>query len=193
MTSPISVRLTTLLKAWARGDKDAIDELMPLVYEELRRMARHYMSAEQAGHTLGATVLVHETVLRLIEGVAVDWNDRNHFFAVSARIMRRVLVDVARARAAEKRGGAAARVSLSDVPEPADSPHLDLIALDEALETLAKFDARKAKVVELRFFGGLSVEEVADVLNVSPEAVRRDWRLARAWMQRELVTRKPGD
>jgi RNA polymerase sigma factor (TIGR02999 family) len=193
MTSPISVRLTTLLKAWARGDKDAIDELMPLVYEELRRMARHYMSAEQAGHTLGATVLVHETVLRLIEGVAVDWNDRNHFFAVSARIMRRVLVDVARARAAEKRGGAAARVSLSDVPEPAESPHFDLIALDEALETLAKFDARKAKVVELRFFGGLSVEEVADVLNVSPETVRRDWRLARAWMQRELVTRKPGD
>ena len=193
MTSPISVRLTILLKAWARGDNHALDELMPLVYEELRRMARHYMSAEQAGHTLGATVLVHETVLRLIEGVAVDWNDRNHFFAVCARIMRRVLVDAARARAAEKRGGGAAPLSLSDVPEPADSPHLDLIALDEALETLAKFDARKAKVVELRFFGGLSVEEVADVLNVSPETVRRDWRLARAWMQRELVTRKPGD
>lgn len=181
-----SIRVTALLRAWSNGDAQALDELVPLVYYELRRTARHYMNVERSGHTLGPTALVHETFLRLLEGTAVEWQNRDHFFAVCAKIMRRILVDAARARATAKRGGSARRVSIEDIPEPVLEKGIDLIALDDALNALASFDSRKAKVVELRYFGGLSVEETAKLLKISPETAMRDWKLAKAWLLREL-------
>ena len=187
-----SAEITRLLKAWGRGDKEALDRLTPLVYEELRRLARNYMRKEQRGHSLQATALVNEAFIRLVDARAIDWQDRAHFFAVSARMMRRVLVDAARARGSAKRGGDAERVdhstavNLDQFPAARADISAQLCALDDALNTLAAMDPRRAQVVELRYFGGLSVEETGRVLNISAQSVMRDWRLARAWLAREL-------
>jgi RNA polymerase sigma factor (TIGR02999 family) len=191
--SPGSADITGLLKRFTRGDQDAHDELMPLVYDQLRAQAQRYMRKERSGVTMQSTALVHETYLRLVNANDVDWHDRAHFFALSAQIMRRILIDAARARTAAKRGGGAvavghsSAVDLDQIPSTnSDASSASLCALDDALETLARIDPRRARVIELRFFGGLSVEETADVLQVSPQTVMRDWRLARAWIAREM-------
>jgi len=187
-----SAEITGLLKAWGRGDSAALDRLTPLVYEQLHRMARRYMRNERPGHTLQATALVNEAFLRLVDTRDLDWTDRAHFYAVCARVMRRILVDAARSRASIKRGGQADRaehttaINLDDLPSPGTEIGAQVCALDEALNTLAQIDPRRAEVVELRFFGGLTVEETGQVLHVSPQTVMRDWRLARAWLAREL-------
>jgi RNA polymerase sigma-70 factor (ECF subfamily) len=160
--------------------------LLPLVHRELHQIARRHMRHEHPGHSLQATALVNEAYLRLIDANAVAWQDRAHFFAVSARVMRRILVDHARARTADKRGGRAAKVTFDEALVVTDGPCRDLVALDDALEALARFDERKSRVIELRFFGGLSVEETASVLKVSPDTVMRDWRLAKVWLRREM-------
>ena len=178
--------ITELLVAWSGGDKTALERLMPFVYDELRRLAHHYMGRERPGHTLQTTALVNEAYLRLVNWREVQWQNRAHFFAVSAQMMRRILVDFARDRQYLKRGGGALRVSLSEVASSAEQQGADLVALDEALTALAEVDQRKAQVVEMRFFGGLSVEEVAEVLKVSKETVIRDWKLAKVWLLREL-------
>ena len=178
--------ITQLLLAWNQGDEHALDRLMPLVHGELHRLAHRYMAGERADHTLQTTALVNEAYLRLIDSSRVRWQNRAHFFAVSAQLMRRILVDVARARAKLKRGGGATQVSLDEVMEIPREPGADLIALDDALTRLAAFDERKSKVVELRFFGGMSVEETAEVLGISPMTVMRDWGLAKVWLLREL-------
>jgi len=178
--------VTELLRAWSDGDDQALEQLMPLVEAELRRLARGYMGRERREHTLQTTALVNEAFLRLTGARSVRWQDRAHFLGISARLMRRVLVDHARARGYRKRGGAAQRVTLDEGLIVSPDPGLDLIALDRALEVLAKTDPRKGKVIELRFFGGLSVEETAEVLHVSPDTVKRDWRLAKLWLLREL-------
>ena len=183
-----STSVTQLLKAWSGGDQQALAELTPRVYRELRRIAAGYMRREPAGNTLPATALVHEVFLRLVEVDGVSWQDRAHFFAVSANMMRRILVDRARAKGMAKRGGAALHVNLEDVPELAlGSRSREIVAVDEALDALAQIDPRKAKVIELRFFGGLSVEETAEVLKISPQSVMRDWKMARAWLLTELA------
>ena len=187
LTSPPSVEITRLLRAWSGGDQDAFERLAPAIYAELHRIARGYMSHERPGHTLQATALVHEAYLRLIDVRNVGWQDRAHFFAVSAQMMRRILVDRARARVTGKRGGAAARLQLDEIPEVGSWRAVELVALDDALNGMAKMDPRKAKVIELRFFGGLGVEETAEVLKISPQSVLRDWKLARVWLQRELA------
>ena len=181
---------TELLRAWSQGDESAFERLVPLVYEELHRLARRYMRQERPDHTLQATSLVNEAYLRLIDVNRVEWRDRAHFLAVAAQMMRRILVDSARNRRRQKRGGGAVHVNLDDVPELPDSKKRDLVALSEALGALAEFDARMGLVVELRFFGGLTVEEAAEVLNVSPETVMRDWKTAKAWLLRE-ISRQP--
>jgi RNA polymerase sigma factor (TIGR02999 family) len=178
--------VTVLLRAWADGDATAFEQLVPLVHRELHRLARHFMAAEHAGHSLQPTALLNEAYLRLIGGAQVEWRDRAHFFATSARLMRRILVDVARSKRYLKRGGGAAMASLDDVAEVAVERTPDLVALDLALEALAETDSRKSLVVELRFFGGLSVQETALALGVSPETVHRDWQFAKAWLRREL-------
>jgi len=188
-----SAEITGLLRAWGRGDSAALDRLTPLVYEQLRRMARSYMRNERPGHTLQATALVNEAFLRLVDTRNVDWTDRVHFFAVCARVMRRILVDAARSRAAIKRGGHADRaehstaINLDQLPNPASEMSAQVCALDEALDTLAQLDPRRAHVIELRFFGGLTVEETAQVLQTSPQTVMREWKLARVWLARELT------
>jgi RNA polymerase sigma factor (TIGR02999 family) len=182
-----------LLRAWGSGDRAALDRLTPLVYDELRRIARRYMSHERAGNTLQTTALVNEAYLRLIGGQNVNWSDRVHFFAVSAQMMRRILVDAARAKTSAKRGGLLKRVghstafNLDELPDVQSNRGAELIAIDEALELLAEFDPSKAKVIELRFFGGLSVEETAEALHLSPQSVMRHWKLAKAWLTRELT------
>jgi RNA polymerase sigma factor (TIGR02999 family) len=191
VTLPDSTDITGLLKAWGQGDQVALEQLTPLVYAQLRAQARRYMRNERSGVTLQSTALVHETYLRLIDARDVDWRDRVHFFALSAQLMRRILVDAARARAAAKRGGRAARVEHASAVDLDQIPTVDLSAallceLDDALEDLTRIDPRRAKVIELRLFGGLSVEETAEALEVSPQTVMRDWRLARAWLGREL-------
>jgi RNA polymerase sigma factor (TIGR02999 family) len=191
MPAPAPQDVTTLLLAWNEGDEDALGQLMPLVYAELRRLARHYMRGERPGHTLQTTALVNEAYLRLVDARRVRWQNRAHFFAVSARLIRRILVDFARERGYKKRGGGVRHVSLDRALDLGQQPDKDLMALDEALQALAEFDPRKGQVVELRFFGGLSVEEVAEVLQVSPETVRRDWRLAKAWLKRRLSEEGP--
>jgi len=178
--------ITRLLLAWGEGDEAALDELTPLVYEELHRLAHHYMSGERAGHTLQTTALVNEAYLRLIDWKNVQWQNRAHFFAVSAQLMRRILVDFARARGYDKRGGGVRAEALDEAALVTDEKGTDLVALDEALGALAELDERQARIVELRFFGGLTNEEVAEVLKVSEGTVRRDWSLARAWLHREL-------
>jgi RNA polymerase sigma factor (TIGR02999 family) len=178
--------VTQLLRAWSDGDESALEQLVPLVEAELRRLARGYMGRERKGHTLQATALVNEAFLRLTDARRVRWQDRAHFLGISARLMRRVLVDHARSRGYQKRGGAAHRVTLTEALAVTPGPPLDLIALDRALEALAIVDARKAKVIDLRFFGGLSVQETAEVLHVSTDTIKRDWRLAKLWLLREL-------
>jgi RNA polymerase sigma-70 factor, ECF subfamily len=179
-------QITQFLLAWGKGDEGALEALMPVVYDELHRMARAYMNRQRVGHTLQTTALVNEAYLRLIDSSQVQWQNRAHFFAVSAQLMRRILVDFARAKGNQKRGGSAERVSLERALEFSVDKSADLVALDDALKTLAEMDARQAEVVELRYFGGLNEEEVAEVLKTSARTVRRDWSLARAWLYREL-------
>ncbi|MBN2320936.1 MAG: sigma-70 family RNA polymerase sigma factor [Acidobacteria bacterium] len=181
--------ISSLLHAWCGGDRTALDKLMPLVYEELHRLAHSYMRQERGNQTLQTTALVNEAFLRLVKAREIEWKDRNHFYAISANLMRRILVDLARSRGYQKRGGKVKRISLntfSTIPIDRDP---DLIRIDEALDALAGFDSRKAKVVELRFFGGLSVRETAEVLEVSTSTVDRDWEIARTWLYRELKNR----
>ena len=186
MPAPSPAGVTGLLVAWRGGDAGALDRLLPLVYAELRRVAHRYMRDERPNHPLQTTALVHEAYLRLIDVTRVDWQSRNHFFAVSAQMMRRILVEAARRRDAGKRGGDASHVALDEAFVPAADRGADLLALDEALEHLATLAPRKARVVELRYFAGLSVKETADVLGVSVETVMRDWRMAKLWLQRDL-------
>ena len=186
MTTQSPKEITRLLVAWGDGDESALADLTALVYEELHRLAHHYMSGERAGHTLQTTALVNEAYVRLIDWKNVRWQNRAHFFGVSAQLMRRILVDFARARGYDKRGGGAQAVELDEAAVMAGDKDTDMVALDEALNSLAEMDARQSRVVELRFFGGLSVEESAEVLKVSPATVRRDWSLARAWLRREM-------
>jgi RNA polymerase sigma-70 factor (ECF subfamily) len=181
-----SEEITRLLRAWSSGDRDALDKLTPLVYRELHRAAKRYMNRQQTGHTQQTTALVNEVYLRLVAIKEVDWNDRAHFFAVCAQLMRRILTDWARRQTYLKRGKRAPHVSLDEalVVSPNRSP--DLVALDDALKALFEFDRRKGQVVELRFYGGLSVDETAEVLKVSPETVMRDWRMAKLWLLRAM-------
>jgi RNA polymerase sigma factor (TIGR02999 family) len=178
--------VTTLLVAWSGGDETALNHLMPIVDAELRRLARNLMRGERTGHTLQTTAVVNEAYLRLVDLSRIRWQDRAHFFAMSARLMRRVLVDHARARNNEKRGGRFMRVSLDEALGASATRGADLVALDDALNALAAIDERKAKVIELRFFGGLSVEDTAAMLHISEVTVMRDWRFARSWLLREL-------
>ena len=178
--------VTALLRAWSDGDETALEQLLPLVEAELRRLARGYMARERQGHTLQPTALLNEAFLRLTDARQVQWQDRAQFLGISARLMRRVLVDHARSRGYQKRGGDAQRVTLTDTLVVSAEPPVDLIALDRALERLAVVDARKAKVIDMRFFGGLSVEETADALHVSADTIKRDWRLTKLWLLREL-------
>ena len=187
MDTASSAEITRLLRAWGGGDPAAMDELAPLVYGELHRMAQRYLRRESPAHTLQPTALVNEAYLRLVDVENVHWEDRAHFFAVSAQMMRRILVDDARARGCGKRGGGAEHLNLNDSIDGMPDRGDDLVALDDALDALARFDARKARVVEMRFFGGLSVEETAAVLKISAPSVLRDWKLARAWLMRELA------
>src|SRR5215475_5155401 len=183
---PSTHEITGLLVAWGNGDQDALDKLTPLVYQELHRLADHYMKGERPGHTLQTTALVNEVYLRLIDWKNVQWQNRAHFFGVSAQLMRHILVKFARNRLAAKRGGDAFQVSLSEAANAASAQNLDLVALDDALNALAALDPRQSRVIEMRFFGGLSIEETAEALKVSPATVRRDWGLAQAWLRREL-------
>jgi RNA polymerase sigma factor (TIGR02999 family) len=178
--------VTGLLLAWGEGDRTALDRLIPLVHDELHRMAHRYMSGEREGHTLQTTALINEAYLRLVDSGRMHWQNRAHFFAVSAEVMRRILVDFARSRHYQKRGGNAVHLPLDQVLEVSPEREADLVALDEALIALAGIDQRKSKIVELRFFGGLSVKETAEVLKVSPETVMREWKLAKVWLLREL-------
>jgi RNA polymerase sigma factor (TIGR02999 family) len=186
MPAPAPADVTRLLVAWRGGEASALDRLLPLVYAELRQIAHRYMRDERPNHPLQTTALVHEAYLRLIDVERVDWESRTHFFAVSARIMRRILVEAARRRNAGKRGGDASHVALDEAFVPAPERGADLLALDDALEHLAALAPRKARVVELRYFGGLTVEETAAVLELSAETVMRDWRMAKLWLQRDL-------
>jgi RNA polymerase sigma-70 factor, ECF subfamily len=176
-----------LLRAWSDGDRAALDRLTPIVYDELRRLARCYMRGERPGHSLQTTALVNEAYIRLVDYKKMDWQDRAHFFAVSSQLMRRILVEHAR-RHNLKRGGGVPHVSFEDTAEVSSDRAPDLVALDDALHVLARLDARKVQVVEMRFFGGLSVEETAEVLKISPITVMRDWTSAKAWLYRELTT-----
>ncbi|HXW90540.1 MAG TPA: sigma-70 family RNA polymerase sigma factor [Terriglobales bacterium] len=178
--------VTGLLQAWGEGDEAALHRLMPLVYEQLRAAARRYMAQERPGHTLQTTALIHETYLRLVNVRQVKWQDRAHFLAVCAQLMRRILIDFARSRGYKKRGGAIPHVNFDEAMLVTAKPDLDLLALDDALDRLAQVDERKSRVVELRFFGGLGVKETAEVMKVSPETVMRDWKLAKVWLLREL-------
>jgi RNA polymerase sigma factor (TIGR02999 family) len=182
----ITHRVTSLLRAWTGGDKDAQDELFELVYGELHRLARQYMGRERAQHTLQPTALVNEAYLRLVDIEQVRWQDRTHFFAIAARVMRRILIDSARARLYEKRGGGAEEVEFDEASFATSQSDPELIALDDALTSLAKVDQRKSRVVELRFFGGLSLNETAAAIGVSPDTVTRDWNMAKVWLLREI-------
>jgi RNA polymerase sigma factor (TIGR02999 family) len=183
---PESPNLTELLLAWGAGDANALDALTPLVYDHLHRLARHYMAGERPGRTLQATALVNEAYLRLVDSGRVRWQNRAHFFALAAQLMRRILVDAARSRGNRKRGGDLHRTTLDEALMVSGHPDPDLVALDEALTALAAVDARKAQVVELRFFGGLGEQEIAQSLDVSLDTVQRDWKTARAWLYGQL-------
>ena len=185
-TSSDPAAITQLLLAWCAGDAAALEQLIPLVYAELRRIARSFMRKERAGHTLQTSALVNEAYLRLIDAQRVSWQNRAHFFSIAASLMRRILVDFAREHHARKRGGSAQRVTLDDALLVGQAHSEDVLAIDEALQALAEVDDRKCKVVELRFFGGLTEAEIAEALQLSPETVRRDWRLAKSWLLRFL-------
>ena len=187
MAGPASSEVTELLLAWSAGQQTALDQLVPLVHAELRRIARRYMYRERPGHTLQTTALVNEAYLRLTDARQVHWQNRAHFFAVSAQLMRRILVDFARSKNYLKRGGGAQKVTFDEALVRSPEQGQDLVALDDALTALAVIDERKSRVVELRFFGGLSVGETAEVLKISPDSVMRDWRLAKAWLAREMT------
>ena len=180
-------RVTGLLLSWGAGDESALSQLVPLVLAQLRRLARRHMRTQRHGHVLQTTALVNEAYVRLVDLSRVRWQDRAHFLAMASRLMRRVLVDVARANASMKRGGGTVLVPLDEAATVADEPGPDLMALDDALTALAKIDVRKSQVVEMKFFGGLSVEETAEALKVSPETVMRDWRMAKVWLLREIT------
>jgi RNA polymerase sigma factor (TIGR02999 family) len=186
MAVPSTHEVTRLLKAWTAGDEQALEKLAPLVYEQLHRVARHHMAGQRSGHVLQTTALVNEVYMQLVDCGQMNWQDRAHFFAVSAQLMRRILIDFARSRGSQKRGGGALHIPLDEAPSVGHEPDPNLLALDDALKALAIVDERESKVVELRFFGGLSVEETAEVLKVSVETVQRDWRLAKIWLLREL-------
>ena len=178
--------VTEILHEWSSGDPEAPERLMPFVYDELRRLARTFLSREREGHTLQPTALVHEAYVRLVDQTRVNWQSRAHFYGIASSMMRRVLIDHARAHATEKRGGGTIRLSIDDVQVPLEERAASFVALDEALERLAQFDDRKCKIVEMRFFGGLSDEEIAEVLGVSTRTVLRDWKTVRLWLYREL-------
>jgi RNA polymerase sigma factor (TIGR02999 family) len=186
MADPPRADTTQLLRAWTAGDTDALKELTPRVYRELRRMAAHFLQGERPGHTLQSAELVHEVYLRLVDIDRVEWQDRAHFFAMAATLMRRILLDRARRRLSAKRGGNRRPVDLDTALDVSTGRARELVALDDALNTLAQVDPRKARIVELRFFAGLSVEETAEVVKISPDTVMRDWKLARAWLLTEL-------
>lgn len=186
MTSPDGRTVTGLLRAWTGGDAAALDQLIPIVDGELRKLARVYMSRERKEHTLQPTALVNEVFVRLIDDAGINWNDRAHFYGICARLMRRVLVDHARARGGQKRGGGAQRVALDDRTLAAPVTDTDVIALDDALGALALVDERKMRVVEMRYFGGLTVAQTADALGVSTDTVKRDWRIAKLWLLKHL-------
>lgn len=179
--------ITTLLVRWGRGDQQALDALTPLVYQELRRLANGYLRRERQDHTLEGTALVHEAYLRLIDQNQVEWRSRNHFYALAAELIRRILVDHARARVAAKRGGASVKLSLDENLAPAQEKEQDLVSLDDALHALAEADSQQSRIVELRYFGGLTIEETADVLGISPATVKRDWVMAKAFLKREML------
>jgi RNA polymerase sigma factor (TIGR02999 family) len=178
--------ITQLLVEWSNGDQNALDQLTPMVYDEMRRMARTYLRSERADHTLQATALVHEAYLRLIDQHSVSWQNRAHFFGIASQMMRRILVNHALAKAAEKRGGEVQKLSLDEAVSFANQREIDLIALDEALKELELLDPQQTRIVELRFFGGLSIEDTAEALRVSPATVKRDWSTAKLWLRRQL-------
>ncbi|HMF74072.1 MAG TPA: sigma-70 family RNA polymerase sigma factor [Bryobacteraceae bacterium] len=186
MSEP-SQDVTKLLGQWQGGDREALNALTPLVYNELRRLAQSYINRERPNHTLQGTALVHEAYLRLIDQRQVAWRDRNHFFALAAELIRRILVDHARAKVAAKRGGNNVKISFEDAIEPAVDSDLDLVALDDALQLLARTDPQQSRIVELRYFAGLKIEETADVLEISPTTVKRDWTVAKAFLKREML------
>jgi RNA polymerase sigma-70 factor (ECF subfamily) len=181
-----SQEVTQLLQRWSKGDRTALDKLVPIVHRELHRLAHHYMGKERPGHTLQTTALINEAYLRLIGAAEIDWQNRAHFLAVSARVMRHILVDRARAREDRRAGNDVVVVSLDEAPDISKKPGADLIALESALNALEELDPRKCKVVELRFFGGLSIEEIAEVLSVSAKTVLRDWQFAKLWLLHEM-------
>jgi RNA polymerase sigma factor (TIGR02999 family) len=183
--------VTRLLLAWKAGDEGALDRLMTVVYGELHRLARRYMAAEQTGHPLQTTALVHEVYLRLVDANAIAWQDRAHFYAICARLMRRILIDFARSRNYQKRGAGFTHIQLEEAVTVSETVGAEMLAVDEALKQLADIDSRKSEVVELKFFGGLSTEEIAAALKVSPDTVLRDWKMAKAWLLRELSQETP--
>jgi RNA polymerase sigma factor (TIGR02999 family) len=189
MTAHSELEITQLLQAWGSGDEQALDKLTPLIYGHLHRVARRYMADEGSGHLLQTTALVNEAYLRLFDCRQLNWQDRAHFFAVCAQLMRRILIDIARSTHYQKRGGGAPHIALDEALGLSQQISADILSLEDALGGLASMDARKGRVVELRFFGGLSVEETAEVLKVSKDTVARDWRLAKAWLLRELSER----
>ena len=178
--------ITQLLISWSRGDGTAMNQLIPLVEVELRRLAKHYMGRENPGHTLQTSALINEAYIRLIDQQSVQWKDRAHFFAVSAQIMRHILIDHARSHRSAKRGGGARKIPLDELEAVSDQRATELLALDDALNTLAVLDPRKSQMIELRFFGGLSIEETAEAMGISPMTITREWRLAKAWLHREM-------
>ena len=183
---PTSTQVTELLLRWSEGDVDAREQLVPLVYDELRRLARHYLAAQRNNHTLQSTALVHEAYLRLIEHKSVRWDNRVHFFAVAAQLMRRILVDHARMKHAQKRGGNCMTLQLDEEVASSSQREVNLVALDDALDSLAKLDERQCRLVELRFLGGLSIDEASRALEISPATVKREWATARLWLLREM-------
>jgi RNA polymerase sigma factor (TIGR02999 family) len=189
---PASEQITQLLQSWNQGDQGAVEKLVPLVYDELHRLARRYMSDERPGHTLQTTALVNEAYVRLVDSAHATWEGRTHFFGVCAQVMRRILVDWARSRQALKRGGDVRVLDFDEALAATKQPGTDLVALDDALSALTVIDQRKGQVVELRFFGGLSVKETAEVLKISAETVQRDWKLAKSWLRRELSREHAG-
>jgi RNA polymerase sigma factor (TIGR02999 family) len=186
LTQPRQHEITQLLAEWSDGNQSALDELYPLVYNELHRLARRYMSRERKGHTLQTTALINEAYVRLVDQKNVHWANRSHFFAISAQIMRRILIDHARRHAYAKRGGGAQQVSLEEVAAVTPDPGKELVRLDEALKSLAEMDPRRSQVVEMRYFGGLNNDEIAGVLKISANTVTRDWNMARAWLYQQL-------